>query len=256
LRIFILPDQHYAPEGDDNGGVDAQAEAVALQALRVIKPEVFVNLGDAGEWTSASHWNWSRRKRPPLEYQIPLLNEDALAVNKGLDKWDAVLDKIKCEKRIFICGNHDAWLDNFVAEHPYLAQYQPERVMRLGERGYEFHAYGQYVELVRDELFAYHGGHWSGINHTRDHVKNLGRSVIYGHVHDAETSTGRTLGGPISAWSMGCICKLSKPFLKGRPTNWKHGFGVVTVLDSGEFQVEFVPITGGLSYVWGKKIAA
>jgi hypothetical protein len=255
VRIFILPDQHYAPESDPSGKVDPDAEAVALRALRLIRPDVFVNLGDVGEWTSVSHWQWSRRKRPPLEYQIPLIDADVKAVNEGLDRWDSVLDKIGCERRILTLGNHDAWLDKFVEEHPYLPQYQPVNAMRVAERGYDTFQYGDYAELVTD-LFAYHGGHWSGQNHTRDHVRNLGKSIVYGHVHDAETSTGRTLGGPVTAWSMGCICKLSKPFLKGRPTNWRHGFGVVTLHDAGSFQVEFIPINRGVSSVWGKRIAA
>jgi hypothetical protein len=252
--IFFLPDQHYAPSGDENGGVDPGAEAVALKALQLIKPDAFYNLGDAGEWTSVSHWQWSRRKRPPLEYQIPLIETDVAAVNAGLDKWDCVLDKINCEERVFTCGNHDQWLNNFVEEYPYMDKYTPERAMRLQERGYEYHPYGEYVEVTPD-LFTYHGGHRTSANHVRDHL-SLGKSLIYAHHHSAECAAGATLDGPILVWCMACICKLSKPFLKGKLTNWSHGFGVVTVHNDGAFQVEFVPIVGGVSNVWGRKVVA
>jgi hypothetical protein len=256
MRGLILPDMHYAPAGDASGGIDEAAEAVGLRAARLIKPDFMVNLGDAGEWDKAGAWAWKRRKRPPLEFQLPMIQKEAEAVRAGLSKWDKALPSKT--KRIFLCGNHDAWLDNFVEENPFLPEYKPEQLMRLADFGFEYHPYGEYVKVAGEDvdLWAYHGGHWSGQNHTRDHVRNLGKSVMYGHVHDAETSTGRTLGGPVTAWSMGCLCKLTKPFLKGRPTNWKHGFGVVTVHDNGTFQVEFVPIANGVSSVWGKRIAA
>ena len=83
-RGIIIPDTHH-PLHDD------AAVNCVVQAIRKIKPDVCVNLGDIGEWESVSAWRYKDKKLPPLEYQLPLINEDIKLVNEGLDVWDNVL---------------------------------------------------------------------------------------------------------------------------------------------------------------------
>ena len=52
---------------------DEKAFSCALKVIEKVKPDVFINLGDFAEGEYVSHWRWSRRKRPPLEYQLPLI---------------------------------------------------------------------------------------------------------------------------------------------------------------------------------------
>ena len=68
-RAVIIPDQHFPLH-------DQSAVNVALQGLELIKPDIFINLGDVGEWDSVSAWKYKKVKHPPLEFQLPLIDEE------------------------------------------------------------------------------------------------------------------------------------------------------------------------------------
>ena len=112
-RAIVTPDKHFPL-------ADIPAISCLKQAIEIVKPDIYIDLGDVGEWHGCSHWQWKRKKRPPLEYQIPFIDQDILEVNKGMDWIDESLDKVNCKERYMIEGNHDAWMNCFVAEHPYM----------------------------------------------------------------------------------------------------------------------------------------
>ena len=61
---IVIPDQHAPLQ-------DKKAVNVVLKAIQLVKPSIFINLGDVGEFSSVSGHKYKRRKRPPLEYQLP-----------------------------------------------------------------------------------------------------------------------------------------------------------------------------------------
>jgi len=99
-RAIIAPDTHFPLH-------DQAAVNCVLKAIKMVKPSIFIHLGDLGEWESVSGWKYKRRKRPPLEYILPEIEKDIEAVNDGLDQFDKVLDSVKCEERYLLEGNHD-----------------------------------------------------------------------------------------------------------------------------------------------------
>ena len=104
------------------------------------------------------------------------------------------------------------------------------------------------------KLYAYHGGHYSGVNHTRSHVLNLGVNVIYGHTHDSMKSVVTHLTGAKMAYSMGCLCKMEKEFLKNRQTNWTHNVGILDIFTNGDFNLNVLTIINGKTSYNGKVI--
>ena len=88
-RAIVIPDQHFPIH-------DQPAVNVTLQAMEMIKPDIFINLGDVGEWSSVSAWQWKGKKQPPLEYQLPRVEKEIKAVNAGMDMIDEALDKVNC----------------------------------------------------------------------------------------------------------------------------------------------------------------
>ena len=62
-RAIVVPDQHFPIH-------DESAVKVVIKAIEFVKPDIFINLGDVGEWESVSAWQYKRRKRPPIEYQL------------------------------------------------------------------------------------------------------------------------------------------------------------------------------------------
>ena len=77
-RAIVTPDKHFPL-------ADLAAINCVKRTIEIVKPDIYVDLGDVGEWHGSSHWQWRKKKRPPLEYQIPFIDKDIVDVNKGID---------------------------------------------------------------------------------------------------------------------------------------------------------------------------
>ena len=246
-RGIIIPDQHYPLE-------DKAAVNCVVKAIKKIKPDIFVNLGDVGEWESVSAWRYKDKKLPPLEYQTPLIDEDIRLVNEGLDVWDKVLEEVGCKEKYLLQGNHDLWLDNFVTKYPYMHNYSFVEACKIKERGYNYSEYNLPIQIGK--LTFFHGA-YATTYHAKKHLEAYGENVIYGHTHDVQRHTLTKLGGNIAAWSMGCLKDMSHEknrWLKGRLHNWAHAFAIVDWYTNGKFKVEVVEIVDGKTSVWGEII--
>jgi len=248
-RVVVFPDIHF-PNHDE------KAFKCALNVIKAVKPSAFLLLGDTIDGESVSHWQWSKKKRPPLEYQLPAIKEEIKQGNKGLDRIDRALDKVGCKKKQFAQGNHEKWFDHFVEENPYLEHFGSRRAFKFDERGYEWHKYGEVFKVFGSKLHAYHGGHYMGIAHARTHALQLGCNIIYGHTHDSQKSTITHISGSHMAYSMGCLTDMTKDYLKGRPTNWSHNVGIVDILNNGNFNLVVLDINDGVTTYNGKIISA
>ena len=248
-RVVVFPDIHF-PNHDE------KAFKCALNVIKTLKPTAFLLLGDTIDGESVSHWQWSKRKRPPLEYQIPFIDKEIEEGNAGLDRIDEALDKVNCKKKQFAQGNHEIWFDNFVVENPYLEHYASRKAFRFDERKYEWHGYGEVFKVFGSKLYAYHGGHYMGIAHARTHALQMGCNIIYGHTHDSQKAVITHISGPHMAYSMGCLTDMSKDYLKGRPTNWTHNVGIVDIFTNNNFNLVVLDIVNGHTSYGGKIISA
>ena len=110
---IVIPDQHFPIH-------DQKAVNCALEIIKIAKPDIFINLGDVGEWETVSAWRWRDKKQPPLEYQLPLIDEEIEAVNDGIDQFDQVLDKVGVNERhipeLEMIDNNFINTNNFEAE--------------------------------------------------------------------------------------------------------------------------------------------
>lgn len=249
-RAVVIPDQHFPLQ-------DQQAVNVVLKALKIIKPDIFVNLGDVGEWESVSAWRWKGKKQPPLEYQLPLIDYEIGQVNDGIDQFDKVLDEIKCKERYICAGNHDEWLTyGFCERYPYMKkEYSFRKACHWDDRGYKYYEYNQPLKIGKVNFI--HGA-YATVYHAKKHLEAYGSNLIYGHTHDIQRHTLTKLdSGTIGAWSMGCLKDMSpkkNKWLKGRLHNWNHGFAIVDWFPNGNFKVEVVEIVNGTTSVWGEII--
>jgi predicted phosphodiesterase len=247
-RAIVIPDQHFPIH-------DKKAINVALKAIEIVKPDIFINLGDVGEWETVSAWRWKRKKKPPLEYQLPAIDEEIASVNKEIDRFDKILNKIKCNKRYILAGNHDEWLTyGFVEEHPYMKNYTFKKACKWNERGYKYYEYNQPLKIGK--LSFIHGAFATNL-HAKKHLLTYGENIIYGHTHDVQRHTITRLGGTIGAWSLGCLKDMSavnNKWLRGVPHNWNHAIGIVDWFSNGDFKVEVIEIVNGKTTVWGKAI--
>jgi len=247
-RAIVTPDKHFPIH-------DKKALSVVCQAIEIIKPTTYIDLGDTGEWEYFSTHYWKGRSAKPMEDLIPLLDKDVKAVNKGMDEIDKVLDKVNCKERHFVQGNHEVWLDKFVTRYPYLDRYMTYNALNLKERGYSYYPYNKQKGLKIGKLNFTHGKFTSKY-HSFKHLDVYGESIMYGHTHDLQRHTKTHRGGTISAWSLGCLkdIEADEDWLRGSLTNWNHGFAIVNFFANGNFNVEVVEIINGKTTLWGNLI--
>jgi len=247
-RVIIFPDIHFPNQ-------DEKAFQCALRVLEAVSPTGFLLLGDTIDGESVSHWQWKKKKRPPLEYQLPFVQKEIEQGNDGLDRIDEVLDKINCKKKVFTQGNHELWFDNFVEEYPYLPNYSSKRAFRFDQRGYEWHPYGEIIKVFGSKLHAYHGGHYAGVAHPRTHALQIGCNIIYGHTHDCQKATVQHIDGPHMAHSMGCLSNMeTAKYLQNRKVNWSHNVGICDIFYNGNFNLVVLAVIDGFTTYCGKVI--
>jgi len=247
-RAVVFPDQHYPIH-------DVKAMNVAHQVLEKVKPDIFINLGDVGEWESVSSHKYKRRKQPPLEFILPHVEQEVVEVNKELDKVDAILDRVGCKERFILAGNHDLWLDSFVESHPYLEEYIFRNACRWDQRGYEYRTFNEVLTIGK--LSFIHGA-YTGPTHAKKHLESYGTNILYGHVHDLQRySMTRMKDGAISAWSLGCLKDMraeKNTWLRGRLNNWNHAVAIIDFWKNGNFAVQIVEIVKGKAVLNGEEL--
>ena len=258
---MVKPDTHTSFPGDKSGGKSAKAWKCFLLAVRTVKPDFFIDIGDACEWMSVSHWEHKLKGRPPFRYVAKELERDIKCVKQDLRELDKALPKT-CQK-YFIQGNHDLWVDRFLDEMKDVETDENmilkdditfAKLMEFEKYNWQFYEHGRWVKFGK--LYVSHGTNAKGVHHLRNMVLRMGVSVMYGHVHDMGALAVGSLGGTHKAFSVGCLADMDKPFLRGDMTNWEHGFSVIDIKRNGNFQVNQVPIYAGECKVYGKVIKA
>lgn len=244
----VASDQHFPLH-------DPAAVSCALQAIELVKPNIFINIGDAGEWNSVSAWQWKGKKQPPLEYQLPFIEKEIEEVNAGLDMFDEVLSKVKCKEKHMMEGNHDDWTNRFVERYPYMKEIGFKNSCNIKKRGYTFHEHNKPLKIGKVNFIH---GVYATTYHAKKHLEVYGSNIVYGHTHDVQRHTITKLdSGTIGAWSIGCLKDMSREqnrWLRGRLHNWNHAFAIVTWYSNRNFQVELIEIQKGECFVWGTHI--
>ena len=246
-RVLVTPDKHFPLH-------DQPAINCLKKSIKIIKPDVYVDLGDTGEWELFSNHHWKTLDRPPDNLLIPMLDESVKEVNKGMDQIDKCLNKVGCKERHFVQGNHEVWLDAYAIKHTR-PRFLTQNALKLDERGYEFHPYFRKIPLKIGKLNFTHG-HKTGMHHAKAHLIMYGESVIYGHTHDLQRHTHTGLGGTISAWSLGCLKDIvnDEDWLRGNLTNWNHAFAIVDIYKNDDYAVQIIEIIKGRTSLWGELI--
>ncbi len=76
-RAIVIPDCHFPLQYQP-------AVNCVLKAIEMIKPNIFICLGDLGEWHSVSPFKYKRRKRPPLEYILKEVEKEEKQVPQNV----------------------------------------------------------------------------------------------------------------------------------------------------------------------------
>ena len=247
-RAIVTPDKHFPLH-------DKPSINVLCKTIEIVKPDIYVDLGDIGEWSAFSAWKYKRKKAPPLEFMIPDMDADVDDVNKCMDQVDESLDKADCKKKYITEGNHDNWLNMAVEKYPYISQYKFANAVDLKGRGYTYYPFGKHLKIGK--LYFYHGHQYGGQYHTANHLRKLGCNIMYGHWHDIQQMSATHMDGAKSAWSIGCLKDMSdeaNSWLGNRRINWAHAFAIVVFYKNGLFTVHIIQIINGQTSLWGELV--
>ncbi|MEM4360387.1 MAG: metallophosphoesterase family protein [Candidatus Bilamarchaeaceae archaeon] len=145
-------------------------------------------------------------------------------------------------KIIYRLGNHEERLELYLMR-------QAEEVARLGvvtiASILQADKFGIHVverrqqHIMLGKLAVLHGHEVSSaasINIANSVLRKVMHNVVVGHWHRRQNETLKTYKGDyIGCWVVGCLCDLNPHYM---PVNqWQHGFAIVSVRKSGNFQV-------------------
>lgn len=222
---------------------DKRSVAAVEQYLADERWDYWVQLGDLLDCDAVSSFNVGQ---PRKVMNAPTVAEQFDTGNAFLDRHVAAVTKQnpKCEL-VYISGNHEHRLERYVDKNPELqGLVDVEKSLRLRERGIRYVRFWENGELFQlGKLYLGHGA-YAVQHHAAKHVRDFGVCLGYGHVHDVQSATIKRRGKNETwlAQSFGCLCQMEQAYMRGRPTNWSHAFGVVYLFPDSYFQHQVVLI--------------
>jgi|GEM_PF-684964 len=232
LRVVVQPDTH-CPE------IDVAAINAFCEFLGWYKPHGIINLGDFLENESVSHW-------PSHSAKAKRLVPEMKVARQILDRIDSAAGK-QCKYKRFLMGNHEDWIEQYLVQRiPEIIDGAEElgikidvdSLLGLSKRGYESVPVNDILSLGQANFIH---GYYTGTHHASKHLSVFGCNLYYGHVHDVQSHSSVSVKGLHEAMSLGCLRDLNAPFLKGKPSNWVHAFGVFEYRYDGAY-TRYVPI--------------
>jgi hypothetical protein len=205
--------------------------------------DYWIHLGDLLDLGSIAPFNQGRPRKVSNEAS---LRRSYDLGNKFLDTHLQAARSINptCEA-VILQGNHEERIERLVDVMPQLEGIvEPESNLEFKRRNVKWIPYWSTGELYRLGKCWFGHGFRTNVYHSAAHVRDYGASVVYGHTHDVQRFPIKRLSDKsvIYGQSLGCTCDLNPPWMKGRPQNWQHAFGVMYLYPDGNFQLNVVDV--------------
>lgn len=249
-RWLVLPDLHLPYE-------DNKAVSAVLAFAADHRWDGTILLGDVMDCFVLSKFN---EGKPRLTAGMTVAAEMDYA-NEWFDGFcKTVRGKNKKARIVYIQGNHEERLERFLDADPRFGQdLDIRKRLRLKERGIEWVEYWRRGDVFQLGHATFIHGFTTTMHHAAKTVRDYGSNVFYGHTHDVQEYPirRRAKNVTIKGKSMGCLCSFDQPYMRGRPLNWQHAFGVFHFWPDGTFQEQTVHIHKGrfISPLDGKEYA-
>lgn len=176
-------------------------------------------------------------------------------LEKDFERARAVIDQIVAysgaDKLVILEGNHDYRLEVFMDKHPQLAgilDFEKNIVPDWLEPGtvkvVRYWSKGEHFRIGK-ALFIH--GHYTGVNHPRQHLNAYAENVFYGHLHDTAMTPMTTAGDHKTrvAASLGCLCSYNPAWMQGKPNKWQQAFATFHFRPDGFFNWYLTSIFDG-----------
>ena len=225
LKFIVQPDTHVKNR-------NTEAVKIFIDFCRWYKPNAHIILGDFLDAEGISHW--PNASLEPRQF-IP-------EVIEARELLSAIVEATPdCISRIFLTGNHEDWISQAMAHKmPEFFNGLDElgllpdlkKLLDLEKFGYELLPVNEILKIGKAHFTH---GLYVGNNHPKKHLDTIKGNIYYGHLHDVLSTHQPSIGGFMEAVSLGCLCRVDAPFMKGKPTNWVNSFGVFEFFKDGSY---------------------
>lgn len=221
---------------------NSEALGAALSFVNDFRPDHIILGGDQLNFGPVSHWN---RSKPQLV--------EGFRVKEELDLFNTlVLAPLERNhpgaRKVWMEGNHDAWLVDYVEESPALEGLMDvASYLELAESGWEYYSQGEIAQIGK--CYVLHGDTLGTARGVAERAASrYRRNIRFGHFHHYSSAT---LVNPLdvvdnhTAIGVPCLSACAPGYLKGAPNNWLNGFlyGYVDS-ETGDFWDQVVVMTG------------
>lgn len=244
---IVYADAHYPSQ-------DKKSCKIVHDVIADMQPDFITNLGDGADIDS---FNFFLIRKPRLKEGVRIVKE--LNGMYSLDDYITEKAPKKCEKTRHV-GNHEQRIFATIDARPELEGLRElDFEARYREMGWSVIPWGEFSN--RGKLYFHHGDRkgYQGMWHAKQWA-TCGKSVMYGHRHDAQRFTTETMSGkqlsrfvPNAAISVPCLGTRTPQWMDNRRNNWSNGFGVVYLRPNGDFNAYIVDIIDG-KCVWNGKL--
>lgn len=224
LKLIAQPDSH-------RKYVDIPAMNAFIKFLIWYEPNIHLILGDFVDCEGVAHWAPSsltpRRLVPEMKLARGLLSKIREATPT-------------VSTRIFCKGNHEDWIDQALLRMPELfedlqdlgLEISLKTLLALDKFEYTLFPLNHLVQIGKAHFTH---GIFTQQHHAKKHLDTFKCNIYYGHLHDDQRHNQSSVDGPLEAMSLGCLARLDAAFLKGRPNNWVHTFGIFEFFRDGTY---------------------
>lgn len=210
-----------------------QPYKLAKRFVKDTQPDVLVVGGDFADMGCISRYNKDRHlTKERMRYK----HDCRLAADELAELRDC------CKEMVFLEGNHEAWIRQYVDKHPELSEFMNmtenfglDKLQCLVVPENEVCSIGK-MNFIHGQFF--------GKYHTRKHFDEFKDNIFYGHTHDRQSFHRRIKHNSheYESASFGCLCHRDPEYWRGKPNNWAWGFGWFEAREDHNFNSYFIRI--------------
>lgn len=254
LKFLSVFDLHYGYERRHGHKIplhDPKAWAAMMKFAQDFKPDVFIFGGDILDCGAISHHN---KTKPGRVEGLRLLADSQECLVTAIDPVRKLMEN---KQVVFICGNHERWLNDLIDEIPALEGIVDIRRL-LNLDGFEVIDQGGMFNLGK--LTFIHGDTLSGGEHmAKNAVISYERNIRFGHAHTHQTYTKTSplaYKNAKTGVAVPCLCSKTPKYGEGRPNRWAQGFNYGYVRQGGFFNDYVATIVDGRFHAHDKEYRA
>jgi predicted phosphodiesterase len=236
MKLGIFSDLHIPYH--DPGAVE-----VAIEHLKNAKCNFLLINGDLGDFYACSRHEKDPRRK--LADELDSIRQFLFWLRSQFPK----------QRILYKIGNHETNLERYLMREAPVLLGVPDFTIRdvLKLDSFQIEVVESLQLIEAGKLSIYHGhelpqGMSSPVNPARGLWMRVQETILCGHWHRTSEHTETTgISRKVSScWSVGCLCDLSPDY--AIVNRWNHGFAIVDIDESGDFEVHNHKIIRGRVY--------